>query len=82
MEEKQNEWSKRELGALWKRKGRNQDYYTGKVGEQQVVIFANRNKQEGSNQPDLRVYKSEPRNQEQGSQSNSQEAVTQEEELI
>tara|TARA_Y100000310_G_C20593088_1_gene769110 strand:+ start:903 stop:1184 length:282 start_codon:yes stop_codon:yes gene_type:complete len=57
-----NEWSEREIGALWKREGRNQKYLTGKVkdsegNEQQVVIFSNKNKTK-DNQPDFRVYKS------------------------
>lgn len=60
-----NEWSEREIGALWKREGKNQKYLTGKMknadgSEQQVVIFSNRNKTK-DNQPDFRVYKSEPR---------------------
>jgi uncharacterized protein (DUF736 family) len=69
---KTNEWSEREIGALWKREGRNQKYLTGKMkqpdgSEQQVVIFSNKNKTK-DNQPDFRVYKSEPRPE--------QEAVT------
>ena len=63
--QKNNEWSEREIGALWKREGRNQKYLTGKMkqpdgSEQQVVIFSNKNKTK-DNQPDFRVYKSEPR---------------------
>ena len=62
---KNNEWSEREIGALWKREGKNQKYLTGKMkqpdgSEQQVVIFSNKNKTK-DNQPDFRVYKSEPR---------------------
>ena len=64
MEDKQkNEWQEREIGALWKNEGRNQTYLTGKVGDQKVVIFSNKNKNK-DNQPDFRVYKSEPRNTE------------------
>tara|TARA_Y100000296_G_C4939424_1_gene140668 strand:- start:230 stop:466 length:237 start_codon:yes stop_codon:yes gene_type:complete len=64
MEDKQkNEWQEREIGALWKNEGRNQTYLTGKVGDQKVVIFSNKNKNK-DNQPDFRVYKSEPRNAE------------------
>jgi uncharacterized protein (DUF736 family) len=63
--QKTSEWSEREIGALWKREGRNQKYLTGKMKnadgtEQQVVIFSNKNKTK-DNQPDFRVYKSEPR---------------------
>ena len=57
--QKNNEWSEREIGALWKREGRNQKYLTGKMkqpdgSEQQVVIFSNKNKTK-DNQPDFRV---------------------------
>ena len=45
MEDKQkNEWQEREIGALWKNEGRNQTYLTGKVGDQKVVIFSNKHK--------------------------------------
>lgn len=65
--QKTSEWSEREIGALWKREGRNQKYLTGKMknadgSEQQVVIFSNKNKTK-DNQPDFRVYKSEPRSE-------------------
>ena len=76
-----SEWSEREIGALWKREGRNQKYLTGKVkqadgSEQQVVIFSNKNKTK-DNQPDFRVYKSEPRQAEESTQQD-QEAVSSE----
>tara|TARA_R110000824_G_scaffold265390_1_gene454280 strand:- start:16596 stop:16907 length:312 start_codon:yes stop_codon:yes gene_type:complete len=69
-EEKNNassEWKKREIGALWRREGKNQKYLSGKVtlgefGEEQtiqVVIYSNKFK-EKDNQPDFRIYKSEP----------------------
>lgn len=77
--QKENEWQKREIGALWKNEGRNQTYLTGKVGEQKVVIFSNRNKNK-DNQPDFRVYKSEPKNQDDSQQSTGSEQ--QGEELI
>ena len=64
-----NEWSEREIGAFWKREGKNQKYLTGKIKngdgtEQQVVVFSNKNKTK-DNQPDFRIYKSEPRQQEE-----------------
>lgn len=46
-----------ELGALWEKQGRKGTYFTGKIGEQPVVIFKNGNKREGSNAPDWRVMK-------------------------
>lgn len=62
-----NDWKKREIGALWRREGKNQKYLSGKVtlgefGEEQtiqVVIYSNKFK-EKDNQPDFRIYKSEP----------------------
>lgn len=58
-----NEWQAREIGALWKKDGQNQKYLSGKVklpegapSEFGVVVFTNRHKTEGSNQPDFRLY--------------------------
>lgn len=75
--QKNSEWSEREIGAFWKREGKNQKYLTGKIknddgSEQQVVVFSNKNKTK-DNQPDFRVYKSEPRETTQASTSSSQE---------
>jgi len=70
-EEKKNDWSKRELGALWKRQGKSQNYLSGfvKVGEfgveQEVrlVIFTNKNKAKNPKAPDFVIYQSEDRDQ-------------------
>ena len=68
--ESKSDWSKRELGALWKNQGRNHTYLTGHMklpGNEEavkVVVFSNKNKNK-DNQPDYRVYKSEPRNAEE-----------------
>lgn len=70
-EEKKNDWSKRELGALWKRQGKSQNYLSGfvKVGEfgveQEVrlVIFTNKNKVKNPKAPDFVIYQSEDRPQ-------------------
>ena len=60
----QNDWEKREIGALWKREGKNQKYLSGHVkfsdefgGERKldVMIFANKSKK-SENQPDFRIY--------------------------
>ena len=59
-----NEWQAREIGALWKKDGQNQKYLSGKIklpqslggAEMGVVVFTNRHKAEGSNQPDFRLY--------------------------
>ena len=63
-----NEWKEREIGALWKREGKNQRYLSGKltIGEFgvektiNVVVFVNRYK-EKENQPDFRIYEDRPR---------------------
>ena len=63
-EENKTDWSKRELGALWKNKGRSQTYLTGHVtppGQSnpvKLIVFSNKNKTK-DNQPDFRVYLSE-----------------------
>jgi uncharacterized protein (DUF736 family) len=46
-----------EIGALWEKQGRNGTYFTGKIGEQPVVVFRNGNKKDGSKAPDWRVMK-------------------------
>jgi uncharacterized protein (DUF736 family) len=63
----QNEWSKREIGALWKRTGKTQEYLGGHVRladgageERQIFIQVFTNKQKKSNShPDFRVYLSD-----------------------
>lgn len=60
----QEEWRKREIGALWKRESMTQKYLSGKVrlpesyneSEFGIVVFTNKYKEEGSKQPDFRVY--------------------------
>lgn len=64
---KANDWSKRELGALWKKKSATQTYLTGHLsfedGERiNVVVFSNKNKK-NDKAPDFRVYVSEQRPQ-------------------
>lgn len=50
-----------ELGGLWIRQGRSGDFLSGKIGDQEVVIFPNAYKKPGERTPDWRVYKSQPR---------------------
>lgn len=65
---KQNDWAKRDIGALWKREGQNQKYLSGYVKvdemgiekELKVVIFANKNKNNNEKAPDYRIYVSKP----------------------
>lgn len=64
----QNEWSKRDIGALWKREGKNQKYLSGYVKvdelgierELKVVVFSNKNKKDNDKAPDYRIYVSKP----------------------
>lgn len=66
-----NDWQQRECGALWKQKGKNQNFLSGHVevdnglGEKQkvkLVVFSNKHKQQ-DNHPDFRVYLSRERDQ-------------------
>ena len=60
---KQSEWQKREIGAMWKKESDTQKYFSGHIkiddyGEEKmvrVVVFSNRNKTK-DNQPDFRIY--------------------------
>ncbi len=71
-----NDWKEREMGALWKREGKNQRYLSGKltVGEFgvektiNIVVFVNRFK-EKDNQPDFRVYEDRPREEGENTQA-------------
>lgn len=64
------DWSKLELGALWKRKSATQTYLSGYIKvdelgtqkEVKVVVFSNKSKKDNEKAPDFRVYLSEPRN--------------------
>ena len=80
-EQKNNDWKERELGALWVKKSLSgTQYMTGHIelkdasGKVQMVVFKNKHKynEDGSvandKAPDFRVYKSEDREQRQGSE--------------
>jgi hypothetical protein len=66
----QNKWKDRELGALWRRQGKNQTFLSGKVkigedGKEReiaLVVFKN-NYKETDRQPDFIVYEDQPREQ-------------------
>ena len=83
--ENKTDWSKRELGALWKNTGRSQTYLTGHVTPPgasepvKVIIFSNKNKNK-DNQPDFRVYLSETKAEKpsQEAQSESMEELLEE----
>ena len=59
--EQKSEWQEREIGALWKQSGKNQNYLSGHINQEKVVIFTNRGKTENPKAPDFRVYKSKPK---------------------
>lgn len=67
---KNTEWQNRELGALWKKHGKNQTYLSGfvKVGdfgverEVRLVIFTNKNKSKNERAPDFVIYESKDAN--------------------
>ena len=71
----ENEWAKREIGALWVKESPSQKYFSGHFTDQdgnrvKVVIFTNKHKKKETH-PDYRVYKSaDPQ-----SQNNNQQEV-------
>ena len=83
-EEKQNEWSKRELGALWKRSGKSQTYLSGfvKIGEfgvekeVRLVIFTNKNRDKNERAPDFVIYESQDRPQTDTPQTDTPQVET------
>ena len=62
----QSDWKQRELGALWKKNGRTQNYFSGRInlstfnGEDfvNIVGFSNKLKKENPNAPDVIIYHS------------------------
>jgi hypothetical protein len=69
--EKANEWKKRELGALWKKEGKNQNYFSGKINVENfkdsssinIVGFTNKNKKDKVSAPDVILYASSSSNE-------------------
>lgn len=65
----QSDWKKRELGALWRRSGKTQNYLSGilKFGEfgtekeVRIVVFTNKGKSKNEKAPDFIVYEEKPR---------------------
>ena len=66
----QNQWDRKELGALWKKQkqGTDEKYFSGTINlksvgfdkDIQVVVFTNKSKKEDKH-PDARIYLSEPK---------------------
>ncbi len=53
------------IGGLWQNKSqKGETYFSGKVNDQKVVIFKNKQKQEGEKYPDWIVYESESKKEE------------------
>ena len=65
--EKNVDWKSLELGALWKKTSKTQNYLSGfvKIGEfgveQEIklIIFTNKNKSKNPNAPDFVIYQSD-----------------------
>jgi len=56
-----NEWAKRDIGALWKKEGKSQKFLSGYIKDEtglqtEVVIFANKYKKDNPKAPDYRIY--------------------------
>ena len=80
--QKNNEWSKREIGALWKKDGPTQKYLSGyltidELGTQtkvNVVVFSNKNKSKDT-APDFRIYLSKEKGSNADQSSNETKEV-------
>ena len=63
-----NDWKEREVGALWKKSGKSQNYFSGRVNLENykderyvnIVGFANKMKKDNANAPDVILYYSAP----------------------
>lgn len=84
-----NDWKEREIGALWRRSGKNQKYLSGYIRtgdeidpqEVRLVVFTNKYKSENEKAPDFVVYKSEPAQKQVQNASASQPKAEQEDDL-
>ena len=65
-----NDWKKRELGALWRREGKNQNFLSGMIKiedefgmqkETKIVVFTNKGKIKNEKAPDFIMYEDRPR---------------------
>jgi len=79
-----SEWRQREMGALWKKTGRNQTFLSGQIklktsdGAEElvrIIVFNNKNKK-SDNAPDFVIYKSEDRREQSSEQSAASETST------
>lgn len=60
-EQVKSEWKEKEIGALWIKNGKQQDFLSGKIEVdgrvQQVIVFRNKGKKPENKAPDYIVYK-------------------------
>ncbi|NDG53059.1 MAG: hypothetical protein EBY39_08560 [Flavobacteriia bacterium] len=77
-QKQENDWKDREIGALWRKNGKNQKYLSGyvKLGDElepqevRLMVFTNKYKSENEKAPDFVVYQageSKAQKQEQNS---------------
>tara|TARA_R110002051_G_scaffold299325_1_gene366460 strand:- start:8 stop:325 length:318 start_codon:yes stop_codon:yes gene_type:complete len=68
--EKNNDWKNREMGALWRREGKQQNFLSGMIKtedefgmhkETKVVVFTNKGKSKNEKAPDFIIYEDRPR---------------------
>ena len=82
-EEQKSDWKERELGALWRREGKQQNFLSGmirigdplgadSVKEIKVVVFTNKGKAKNERAPDFIVYEDRPRDIPSDAGGNSQ----------
>ncbi len=85
-EENNNDWKKRELGALWRREGKQQNFLSGTLRlqdefgmqkETKVVVFTNKGKAKNEKAPDFIIYEDRPREEQSTptDKNNSEEDV-------
>ena len=68
-ESNKTDWKNRELGALWRREGKQQNFLSGmvRVGEfgvekeLKIVVFTNKGKLKNERAPDFIIYEDRPR---------------------
>lgn len=68
--EKTNDWKNRELGALWRREGKQQNFLSGLIKtedefgmqkETKIVVFTNKGKIKNEKAPDFIIYADQPK---------------------
>ena len=69
-ENSNNDWKSREMGALWRREGKQQNFLSGLIKTQdefgmeketKVVVFTNKGKAKNEKAPDFIIYEDKPR---------------------